>query len=477
MGCGTGQRSVVTRSLLVLAAVLLLPLAAMLQQPRPVAAQSAGQDSLWIGSWWAGHLSSYGTCANPSSPGALASCFSSPTSSPVMIGPMATDGVNVYYAGNLGGLSCPIADLGANCTQIMAGPWPIYDSLEVLAIAAYGGQIWIGQQDGLVYRCPSNLPYFKQDDPPSQCVQLADAGDHPISSLLLANGSLYVGVACAGKCDESKNGGWLWACDPLTANSCFTLDSYGDTLANSLAAGGGYLWAGLENGIIWRCDLNTANACSNWEQAANGVASISYDGQGTLYAAVLGKGSSNEYGAIWSCPTAYANGCDNVLSNVNGTSVAAGAGSVFSFTGDDGNVPGNISFGTSEFASVNSTFNQHSSYLLYVPAEGTAGVGGVQVNVRDAHPGRKLVKRCNERGKQPRATIELEGPNGFTKTTKVGACDLAKGGTVTATVDLLDPGRYSIRVQAGKHGGLAGSTVVAESTRPVNVKLKRGARR
>ena len=61
---------------------------------------------------------------------------------------MTTDGVNVYYAGNHGGLSCPIADLGANCTQIMAGPWPESATVSVTALAASTARSGSGNKTG-----------------------------------------------------------------------------------------------------------------------------------------------------------------------------------------------------------------------------------------------------------------------------------------------------------------------------------------
>ncbi|MGI9252530.1 MAG: hypothetical protein ACR2J8_02195, partial [Thermomicrobiales bacterium] len=65
----------VARGLLVLAAVLLLPLAAVLQAPRPGAAQAVAQDSLW-----AGYGSKLAACASPATAASLAGCFSAPES-------------------------------------------------------------------------------------------------------------------------------------------------------------------------------------------------------------------------------------------------------------------------------------------------------------------------------------------------------------------------------------------------------------
>ena len=113
-----GRWAPITRGLLLLAAILLLPLAAMLQTPRESAAQSAGQDSLWAGSL----DNAIGVCTDPSSSAALSGCFASAATTWSAVQAVATDGVNVYFASeDDGGLSCPIADLGANCTRIMAG--------------------------------------------------------------------------------------------------------------------------------------------------------------------------------------------------------------------------------------------------------------------------------------------------------------------------------------------------------------------
>jgi hypothetical protein len=464
-GSQRGRWALIARGVLVLAAVLLLPLAAMLQAPRESAAQSAGQDSLWAGTG-----GSIGVCADPSSPASLSGCFASATttwSSGVVIS-VATDGVNVYFASQLyGGLSCPIADLGANCTRIMAGPWGSDKGKEVWTLAAANGQIWIGQGTGEIYRCPANLPYVQQDTAPSQCVLLDDAGNRGVHSLLLANGRLYAGLSYAGTGAEQKKQGLLWSCSPDTVNACSTLDSYGDTIAYSLVAGGGYLWAGLENGIIWRCDLNAANACDTWEKSGGQVKSISYDGQGTLYAAI----DANN-GVVWSCPTAYANGCSSVLSGVTSWSVAAGAGSVFSSTYTKG-----MYFGSSPFIAAGNVTGSTwmSSVLLYLPADGPAGVGAAKVKMSAKSLSQKIEKRCAKPGKTARATVIVTGPNGFERTLKTGVCGVLNGGIAKETLDLLDPGQYTVKATAGNRSGKASFTIEQDLTRPVNVKLKRSS--
>jgi hypothetical protein len=57
---------------------------------------------------------------------------------------------------------------------------------------------------------------------------------------------------------------------------------------------------------------------------------------------------------------------------------------------------------------------------------------------------------------------------------KVGACALVKNGAMQHRVDLLDPGDYTVTVQAGKHSGTASFTIVQDKTKTVNVKLTRG---
>ena len=465
-----GRWTPIARGVLVLAAILLLPLAATLQTPRESAAQSAGQDSLWAVSG-----GTVGVCVDPSSSASLSGCFASATSTwPGSYDQaVATDGVNVYFVGEAdGGLSCPIAGLGANCTPIMAGPWPHQScpssGCEPVVLAAANGFLWIGQFNGQIYRCPSNLPYVKQNSAPSQCVLLDDAGQRPVYSLLLANGTLYAGLGAYGS--EQKKQGLLWSCSPDTVNSCAYLDGYGNTEAYSLTAGGGYLWAGLADGRIWQCDLNIENACdTDFETAGGYVNSLSYDGQGTLYAAIQSNGNKNP-GVIWSCPTAYANGCSNVLSDASGHSVAAGAGGVFSSTYPDGD----LHFNTSPFTSENGNIFD-SSILLYIPAEGPVGVGGVKMNFSANRLSQKIENRCATPGKTPKGIVPITGPNNFPKTMKVGACDLVQSGSMTHRVDLLDPGDYTVTVQAGKHSGEASFTIVPDQTKPVKVKLTRGS--
>lgn len=453
----------IARGLLVLAAVLLLPLAAVLQTPQQTAAQSTEQDTLWAGHYAGRKI---WVCADPSSPAALTSCFNSGIDTQgVYTKAMATDGVNVYYAGINGGLSCPIADRGANCTHIMAGGWGDSD---VLSLAAADGQIWMGQENGIIYRCPANLPYAQQTTMPAQCVQLDDAW-LPVQSLLLANGRLYAGLHfyTHDAYHDKQDHGSLWSCDPQKADSCNQLDNYGKTVALSLAAGGGYLWAGLENGIIWRCDLNTADKCETWEYAGKdgSVTDLSYDGQGTLYAA-----TNEKHGVIWSCPTASANGCSNVFSNVRGYAVAAGAGSVFS-SSDDG-----LYFGTSKFTGADAA---SASMLLYLPAGGPVEVGAAKVTIDTArNVGRKLAQGCRA-GKNPTGTVKVSWNTEYLNqtqyyTTTFKACDLTKQGVLNWSYGFLNDGDYRVTVTVGKYCGYARYTIKdAKDPKPVDVSVKR----
>ncbi len=455
-GRATPRRVAIARGLLVVAALALLPLSGLLPGPRPVAAQPAAQDSLW-----AGVGLTYGACANPSSPASLAGCFSAPASIGTGdIDAVATDGVNVYFAtAQNGGYSCPIADLGANCTHIMAGAW---SSGKVKSLAASGGYLWIGQDNGQIYRCAANIPYGNQGSMPSGCALLDNAGQRSVDSLLLANGRLYAGLASYGS--SSGKQGILWSCDPDTVNACENLDTYGITTANSLAAGGGYLWVGLNKWIVWRCDLNAANACATWGQSTgSSVSGVSYDGQATLYASLEGT-----QGVIWACAIAAANQCSNVRQNVYGTSVAAGAGGVFSSTTTS------LNFGTSAFTAASSNLDQ--AKLLYVPAEGVTGVGGVSVALQGGKWTEKLGKRCAKGGKGLNGSVQVTGPGGHDKTVAVNLCALAKGGSVKETFDLLDQGTYTVKAATTnwkkRFGGSGSVTVDPDRTSKVKVRLK-----
>ena len=116
-----GRAQVARTVLVVLAVLLLLPVVTTLPFPRGRAAQSVTQDSLWAAPS-AQEAGGIGACANPSSPDSLAACFSSITK----IGTdwtwvaIAADSRNVYFASDdAGAVSCPISDLGDNCSPIL----------------------------------------------------------------------------------------------------------------------------------------------------------------------------------------------------------------------------------------------------------------------------------------------------------------------------------------------------------------------
>jgi len=350
----------------------------------------------------------------------------------------------------------------------MAGPWPqSYSDCSVTecnptnfvyALAAADGMIWIGQDDGKIIRCPSNLAWAEQTVMPGACEVLDDAGKRSVQSLLLANHRLYAGLKSYGS--EEKKQGILWDCDPQAVNSCESLDFYGETYAGSLAAGGGYLWAGLENGIVWQCNLDTVNDCADWDTAGGPVASVSYDGPGTLYAAISGSN-----GVIWSCLTASANRCGNLISNVNGASVAAGAGSVFSST------QLGLNYGTSPFAAAAGAFN--GGQLVYVPAGGPAGVGATEVTVSAGKWTRTLDRRCDARGKNPKATVTVRNRSGGVKSQKIGLCELRDAASVTRVFNLLDAGAYRVEARTKKHGGSGRVTVEQDQTVKISVRMTR----
>ena len=457
--------------------VVLLAAVALAIPPRPDPAVAAEQtDSLW-----AGNGGNVGVCASPAAAESLAECFAAPAAIwPFNVNhEVATDGVNVYFAGSTtspdygGGLSCPISGMGTDCNRISAGPW---DSAQVTSLAADTQYLYIGQSNGLVYRCPNDLPYTTGSRSPAGCVQLTFAGDRAVDSLLLANDTLYAGLGFHGSATNSKQQGMLWACDPRTQGTCPTLDYYGETWANSIVAGGGYLWLGLQNGTVLRCDPTAPNSCTTWANSSGKpVLSLSYDGSDTLYAAVAEyvKGAGN--GVIWSCPTGTKNKCSNVLSKISEGTVAAGAGGVFSSNG----IGKYLSFGPSGYTHANTYPPGDSlrpywiqSALLYVPAGGPTGVGAVSASVA-APPsviGQRLTARCRPTRRPPvRVTVESFAGNPVTH--RVDGCRLRNGGPVRVrTFDLLDPGRYTVTARTS--GFRAKRTVTVRMNRTTRVALR-----
>ena len=470
-----GLRLLAVLLLLPLATTLALPVTGAAKAPRTGAAPATVTDSLWFPQSDTARL--FGVCADPSSPAALASCFGTTISTDgADVLAMATDGVNVYFAGSgFGGLSCPIADLGASCTRIMAGGWGSGGG--TLAIAAAGGQLWIGQANGQIYRCPADLPYVEQTTMPAACTLLDSAVTRPVDSLLIAGTTLYAGLGGSGT--SSKNTGILWSCPAYTANACTNLDTYGNAQANAMVAAGGALWVGLSNGILWRCDPVQPDSCAVWMSKSN-VTSVAYDGVGTVYAAA---GDSE---TIWACPvgSTTASTCPDATTwNTDGqiNAVAAGAAGLFysSVIGvQGGSQYPRLYFGTAGFTQTgahawDNSISDGTSLLLYIPAGGPAGVGGVRLQVNAETFGQKLRARCARAPQTPRATVTVEGPYGMSKTFGLRVCRLRDGTTVRKRLDLLDPGTYTVTIRAGTHVAERTFTIEQGRTKNIGVTLRR----
>ena len=446
------------------AALLLVALA-----PRPDTAQAAPHtnqpiaaavtDSLWAAGTATGGINNsiLGACATPTSSQSLASCFSPsslrswPATSddgPMTVNAMASTGKNVLAAGEGRKLSCLTSGLGRDCTSIKAGR-----ADHARSLAANDRWVWFGTKFGDIVRCLA--------DALDTCKTLDDAGQRAVTSLVFANGRLYAGLAPYGS--ESKKQGLLWSCDPDTANSCSTLDSYGATTANSLVVGGGYLWAGLDNGIIWRCDPQQANACTNWENAGenNPITSLSYNGDNTLYAGV----KRNAGGIVWSCPLTPADNCTTVVSKTSTITAVAAAPRTPVTSGGCSPAPcdvfwsdsDGISYGQEPFTSFGG--DVPAKHLLYVPADGPVGVGGVSVTVAGIHRLRAVCTADN--GAQARLRLAATGRQGLVARRSVNLCRAHRTGTTTTTITLnrlLDPGTYTVTARGA---GLRTRTPVA----------------
>lgn len=401
----------------------------------PSASSAGAADSLWVLSDSSNQL---GVCGSPRSAAALDSCFGSTTQYSSGVWRIATDGTNVYITLAQGGYSCPIADLGANCAPIMAGGWGGI----VGGIAAADGFIWVGQRNGAVYQCPNNLPYAPQSTAPSACTQLASLG-YSVDSMLLANGTLYVGTTSGPQ--SGTNG--VMACDPYAAGSCVQLD-WPDSEVVSLAAGAGYLWAGLANGILWRCDPTQANACQNWDKGGGGIYSLSYDGQGTVYASV-NTGSRTKPGTIWACSASQQNGCSNYLDvGPRSGGVAAGNGTVFAGNGNG------LFVDKAPYLQARSGWGVPN--MLYIPAAGPTGVGAVSVRSARGPWLRKLNRQCQSAGgpRNARVTFKVSGPHGLVMKDAVPLRGQSASRVLKSTFDLLDPGSYDVVAQGrGSCGG------------------------
>ncbi len=441
--------------LLVAALAALLPAGA--SAASPARARDAGPAAV-ADSLWAAVGSSIEACVDPSSPASLAGCFVDSTGDSVVVyGNVTTDGVNVYAPREDGGAwSCPIAGAGSGCTRVMGGGWGGV-SKTTMYYAAADGLLWIGRENGRIYRCPSDLPWQDNADKPAACVLLDDAGGPGVRSLLLANGRLYAGLT----------NGIVWSCDPYAVNACTDLDDAGSANVSSLAAGAGYLWAGLANGIIWRCDPYVVNRCQRWDTGGLRIGSLSYDGAGTLYAAVglVSTWADPDDGAIWSCPVATRDACSPVVDNVKGISVAAGAGSVFSTNWAGASI---LHFGATPFTGADGDWG--TSPLLYIPATGPVGLGAVHAQVRFPEAAKRLAARCAD-GVPHLARVRVTGPHGFRWKRTVDICQVRNPRMPELRLGLLDPGAYRVRIRTEKHAAEATVNVLEETTHRITLQL------
>ena len=478
---------------MVAALAVLLVATAVGTLPRPAAAA----DSVWTAGTDTGGVNSsfVAAYASPTSAAAYASCFASAGTSwnmgkggPFVINAMATDGRRVFLAGDgASALSCPISSLGTNCTPLSGPPM---DGSEILSLAAAPGSVWLGRKDGKIYRCPTTGVDWNADA--RLCTVIDDAGQRQVSSLLWANGRLYAGLKNYGV--ENKKQGLLWTCDPLTANSCSTLDTYGNTTANSLAVGAGYLWAGLDNGIIWRCDPVKPNACDNWENSGGEpITSISYS-QDYLYAVAGSQfvmSGTRVTGVLWSCPTATKDNCTTLFGGQSrrvdlhpsvaaGPSDIPGPSNVFWVGGAGADKRNQIAYSagdsrqsylTTHWNWGNVTYKTYPiSQMLYLPADGPTGVGGIQVKATGIH---RLGNPCTQRTRLP-LRLTATSTTGHTMRRVVNLCRAHRAGDttlITPITTLLDPGTYTLTARTQGFHARKTVTVTKNTTTRTTVRL------
>jgi hypothetical protein len=397
-----------------------------------------------------------------------------------------TDGTNVY----IGDYRCPVADFGQNCTKTQIG----WAGFVPGSIAAANGYLWLGSPDSKsIYRCPSNLPFTNAPSMPTECELLAtpDTGSDTskrlgVYELVYANGKLYVGVASSNGSTPS----YLFSCDPNQTQDCTQLDTFNYKVSkldgycyggiNALAVGSGYLWVGLihvcdsHENLLLRCDPVAPNSCQTWDSPGENILSLADDGQGKLRAAVSNPAPPidnprSKDDVIWSCPTTSANSCTNVLSNVNAWWVTAGAGHGFSSVRAGSSYPPIAYEGTPYQQSVIWAANPAVPRILYVPAGGAVGLGGVKVII--SPPAAKVARVCAWRGTLP-ATIHVKGPHRLHMTRRFNLC--AGRSWVrkpTRHFTLLHPGTYAVRVRTSEFSGTAQVEVTANRTARLAVKL------
>ena len=454
------------------------------------ASRASGQvpDTLWARSLDNQTIS---VCQNPTAPASISGCFGAasqipmPVSSTNAINPV-TDGTNVY----IGDYRCPVADYGQNCIKTQIG----WAGFTPDSIAAANGYLWLASSDSMsIYRCPSNLPFTNATSMPTECELLATPNVSPNSSkslavyaLAYANGKLYVGITSSNGSEPS----YLFSCDPNQTQDCAQLDMleykidkiddeycYGGI--TSIAVGSGYVWVGLvhacdqhENRLL-RCDPVALNSCQTWDTAGLPIVDVAHDGQGTVWAAVNYDQNllepRNKDDVVWSCPTTSANSCTNAVTDVNAYFVTAGAGHGFSSADAGSSVPPIYYEGTQYPQSV-AMIGPAVPEIVYVPAGGAVGLGGVKVSI--SPPAAKVARVCAWRGTLP-ATIHVKGPHRIHMTRRFNLCDGRSWvRKPTRHFDLLPPETYAVRVRSSEFSGTAEVEVTANRTARLAVKLR-----
>ena len=115
------------------------------------------------------------------------------------------------------------------------------------------------------------------------------------------------------------------------------------------------------------------------------------------------------------------------------------------------------------------------AFLLYVPAGGPSGVGGAKVSVSAKGLAGSIERRCrsNPSARRNRIDLAVTGPGGFSKTLKMGLCQLRGRPAISTTLNLPDPGNYTVTATTRKHHGTATFTVKPNRTGAVRVSLAR----
>ena len=442
------------------------------------------QDALWY--FANANSANTGVCVNPTTSASLASCFPTLPQDPGSSAKTraATDGIYMYFVTGEGqSQKCPILDLGNNCQYIFAGPFN--GTTQVKSVAAFGDSLYIGDMNSnAIYQCPNDLTYTGTSNLPSECVTYNfPSGTGEAESMIVTNDRLFVGMS------NGANSGLIYSCNLDLALGCGDpWDNFGkNNHAWSMAAGGGYLWVGLDNGVMWRCSTNQPNDCQNWNTAGTPIVSIVYDA-GWLYAGVANTYSGNlsrdkTNGVIWKCPAATANSCQTLLTpgpysgaseggTVSTQTVTAGAGNVFANV-----VPVLASepatyWGTSPFAltvgSSNGSLCDLPSVdihpwcapwpmgLFYVPVGGIVTTGTLRVSLP---PGDGLAALCANAGELASLVI-VSGPNETNLLRTIDLCDQQQDWYFPT----LDPGEYSVRVSVGGSEVSGTATVAGSAT-------------